>query len=551
MISCALGAECVDPVGFIQEALRRGETTIRLPKGVYDLEPGDVASLHLKDVKDVVLDFQGSEFRGKKKSGMLKLQSCRGVTIRDLTIDYPFNLPFTQGFIEQVGTNGEWTVRIAKGYPDPEDGRWGWPVQAYDAQTGDLVNPMRYLDGIKVSRLGAGRYRVTGGKDRKGKVGDVAVWSLPCDTFDRTQSLDTRAHAVYLLDCANCRVENVTVHSTPGSNGFREILGAGGNVYSHCVVVPRPPETDPVAREIRRFRSGNHDAFNSRAAKQGPTLLACTARNHCDDDVNIHGPYQFITAVEGAKVRAFIRDMYVGALRVGDPVQFVTAKGYSPEYTLKIVDLVPAKPTDAELAFVKKGLVDQIAQACNTMAEITFERADPILQSGTLFVSQNAAGNGFSLQRCTFGPNRARGFICNASYGEVVGCTFDRTESSGVLSRPSYQWLEGGASRNVRFRDCTFLDCGVSFGVHREMLTTNECHRNIVFSGCRFSGPRGRLEVACCKGLCLDGNTFDLPADKAVTLKLAEPQVETWRMTELEFAASSGLCLARSISSMR
>ena len=439
MISCALGAECVDPVGFIQEALRRGETTIRLPKGVYDLEPGDVASLHLKDVKDVVLDFQGSEFRGKKKSGMLKLQSCRGVTIRNLTIDYPFNLPFTQGFIEQVGTNGEWTVRIAKGYPDPEDGRWGWPVQAYDAQTGDLVNPMRYLDGIKVSRLGAGRYRVTGGKDRKGKVGDVAVWSLPCDTFDRAQSLDARAHAVYLLDCANCRVENVTVHSTPGSNGFREILGAGGNVYSHCVVVPRPPETDPVAREIRRFRSGNHDAFNSRAAKKGPTLLACTARNHCDDDVNIHGPYQFITAVEGAKVRAFIRDMYVGALRVGDPVQFVTAKGYSPEYTLKIVDLVPAKPTDAELAFVKKGLVDQIAQACNTMAEITFERADPILQPGTLFVSQNAAGNGFSLQQCTFGPNRARGFICNASYGEVVGCTFDRTESSGVLSRPSYQ----------------------------------------------------------------------------------------------------------------
>lgn len=63
----------------------------------------------------------------------------------------------------------------------------------------------------------------------------------------------------------------------------------------------------------------------------------------------------------------------------------------------------------------------------------------------------------------------------------------------------------------------------MSFGVHREMLTTNECHRNIVFSGCRFSGPRGRLEVACCKGLCLDGNTFDLPADKAVTLKLVEP----------------------------
>ena len=56
----------------------------------------------------------------------------------------------------------------------------------------------------------------------------------------------------------------------------------------------------------------------------------------------------------------------------------------------------------------------------------------------------------------------------------VVGCTFDRTESYGVLSRPSYQWLEGGASRNVRFKDCTFIDCGVFYGVHRERPFFND-----------------------------------------------------------------------------
>ncbi len=141
------------------------------------------------------------------------------------------------------------------------------------------------------------------------------------------------------------------------------------------------------------------------------------------------------------------------------------------------------------------------------------------LKPGTLFVSMNAAGSGFRVEDCRFGPNRARGFISNASYGEVVGCTFDRLESVGVLSRPSYQWLEGGASRNVRFRDCTFIDCGVFYGVHPGMLTTNECHRNIVFAGCRFKGPRARLEVQCCTGLALDANTFDLPEEKAVVLR--------------------------------
>ena len=152
------------------------------------------------------------------------------------------------------------------------------------------------------------------------------------------------------------------------------------------------------------------------------------------------------------------------------------------------------------------------------MREVTFERADPVLKPGTLFVSMNAAGSGFRVENCRFGPNRARGFISNASFGEVVGCTFDRTESYGVLSRPSYQWLEGGASRNVRFKDCTFIDCGVFYGVHREMLTTNECHRNIVFAGCRFKGPRARLEVQGCTGLELSGNTFDVPEEKAVAL---------------------------------
>ena len=68
------------------------------------------------------------------------------------------------------------------------------------------------------------------------------------------------------------------------------------------------------------------------------------------------------------------------------------------------------------------------------------------------------------------------------------------------------------------FSDCTFIDCGVFYGVHREMLTTNECHRNIVFAGCRFKGPRARLEVQGCTGLELSGNTFDVPEEKAVAL---------------------------------
>ena len=47
---------------------------------------------------------------------------------------------------------------------------------------------------------------------------------------------------------------------------------------------------------------------------------------------------------------------------------------------------------------------------------------------------------------------------------------------------------------------------------------TPDCHRNIVFTGCRFKGPKAKIDVRCCRGLAMDGNTFDIPLDKAVNL---------------------------------
>ncbi|MBE6396236.1 MAG: hypothetical protein E7046_04460, partial [Lentisphaerae bacterium] len=499
---------------IIDNALASGLRYVRIPKSVYVLEPGSVASIHLRNVKGVTVDFQGSELQGEIRSGMIRLDGCEDVAFKNAVIDYPHRLPFTQGVIRNVGPDGEWDVEIAEGY---EDRAGGWPIQVYDGKTGDLVNPMR-MGGEKIVRTGERRYSVTGGKNKKGRAGDVVVWSFGCDTYGNTQSISNRAHAVCLVNCRNCRMEDITVYSTPGSNGFREMLGDGGNTYLRCSVVPRPAESDPVKRSLRRYRSGNHDAFNSRGMKVGPKLIDCVACNHCDDDVNIHGPYQFVSSVRGRVARAFVKDMYAGTLKVGDPVQFVTKDGYVPLAQPVVSAIRQVVPTDAELAEVKKGLNSQVAAGCNTMVEVTFDRDCDALRPGSLFASQNQNGNGFLLQGCRFGPNRARGFSCNASYGTVANCTFDRLEQAGVLSRPSYHWLEGGASRNVRFKDCTFIDCGVFFGVHKEMETTPDCHRNIAFAGCRFKGSRARLDVRCCRGFAVDDNTFDLPAAKAMGL---------------------------------
>ena len=497
---------------LIDRSLAAGEKTIKIPKAVYTLDPGEVASIHLEGLKGVTIDFQGAELQGKVRSGMFRLDGCDGVTIKNAVIDYPHRLPFSQGWIREVAPDGTWDVEIAAGYQDQAG---GWPIQVYDAKTGDLVNPMR-MGGEKIKRTGKRRYSVTGGRDTKGKVGDIVVWSFGCETFGSTQSVSNRAHAVYLVNCKRCRIEDVTVYSTPGSNAFRELLGDGGNTYLRCKVIPREPKDDPVKRAIPRMRSGSHDAFNSRAMKVGPELIDCVARNHCDDCVNIHGSYQYVASANGRTARVFVKDMYAETIKVGEPVQLVTKDGRSPLEEPVIAAVRPATPTDAERAELRKGLAKQIASACNVMMEVTFDGDCDALQPGSLFVLKNRSGNGFTLKRCRFGPNRARGFICNASKGTVVGCVFDRLESYAVLSRPSLHWLEGGVSRNVRFKNCTFIDCGVFIGTYKDMETTSECHRNFVFAGCKFKGAKAKLDIRCCRGFSMDENMFDVPEDKAV-----------------------------------
>ena len=247
-----------DPIGWIREQVAAGAKDVVLPHGRYALDPKDGKYLELKGVTNVTIDCSGSFFWGRKRAAMVTLTECANVTLRNLTIDYPFDLPFSQGVIEKVGADGEWDVLVDEGYSDRMD--WSWPVQAYDAKTRELVNPMRFLKKMTLTKLGPRRIRVAGGEKRKAKVGDIAVWSVG----------NERGYGVFSTRSDGCRFENVTVYSTPANMGFSEWSGLGRSVYRRCRLVPCPPEDDPVPRARARFRSGNHDAFNSRAQKVGP-----------------------------------------------------------------------------------------------------------------------------------------------------------------------------------------------------------------------------------------------------------------------------------------
>ena len=449
---------CADPVKYIETRAAAGEKLIRLPKAQYWLtpEPGRKSYLTLEGLADVTVDFGGSEFVGTIRTRMLTVRACTNCTFRNLTIDYA-TLPFTQGVITNVDSNRNWDVEIVRGYPIPpwNEFRWPWPVQAYGAKTHELVNPMRFRDGISVTRTGPRTCRITGGKDRRGEKGDIAVWSIGEPAEFGAETCAQHAQA-----CKSCRFEDITEYATPMGCAYRDYFG-DDETYLRCRIVRRPPERDLFPRGMPRLRSGNHDANMHRGAIRGPRIVDCEAKYHCDDCVNIGGMFGVVTRQDGNRARVVFN--YLGpSIDAGDECEAV-----DPERRRipnpKALRLGPIVASDkADIAVLEKAakLWPGLSGSCKRAMEIEFDRPIGV---GGFVISTRHQGNGFLVQGCDFGHNRARGLILSGSNGTVVSNRIEATcGTPAEAAGPSFLWMEGGFSRNIRCEGNTFKDLKVT-----------------------------------------------------------------------------------------
>ena len=153
-------------------------------------------------------------------------------------------------------------------------------------------------------------------------------------------------------------------------------------------------------------------------------------------------------------------------------------------------------------------LVKQLAGNSTAAYEITFERADERFRRGAAFSFLNASGRGFIVWKSTFGPNRARCIVANASDGLIDGCTFNKCEGIAVQSRPSVPWLEGGCARNLTVRNSTFYDTfWVALAIGK-LPVTPKTHANFVVTNNVFKGS-ARIAVESCSGCDFSNNSFE------------------------------------------
>ena len=508
-----------DLMAFVRKEIAHGARRVSIPRARYWLTPppGEPAYFALFGKSDVEIDFNGSELVGTVQAPMFTLSDCTNVTVRGATVDYA-DLPFTQAVIECVDGDQNWDVRIISGYPMPSAVALAstssfWPVQAYGAKTHEPVNFMRYRNGIAITRTGRDTYRVTGGECRAGAVGDIAVWSC----VDQTRM--ARAGAVNVWSSSGCRIEDVCVFSVANDGcGFAEAL-ATSNAYVRCRLLRRDSRTDLFPRGLRRLRSGNHDAFNSRRSFVGPQLDGCVFQYHCDDCVNISGYYTFVLGRSGKSYR--VATYAQERLRTGDLCQVLLPDGESPgdACATRVAESAPLTDEERSL-FAGLGLWPGCEKNFRAAQEVVLETFVD-LPPGTLLGPRRRMGGGYRIQNCTMGHNRARGLLVQASDGLIARNVLEGIEGWAILLAPECAWLEAGVGSRVRIMDNVCRGNGEGFYIGGRSLSGKpfgaSARSDIEICGNRIEGAN--VAVTGCARLRLAGNSI-LPRENQEPFRL-------------------------------
>ena len=511
--------EPLDMQGLIDRELAAGNKKIVIPPGSYRVKPKNRQHLVLRDLNDVEIIANDVEMICTETTRALTIENCRDVTVRGLTIDYD-PLPYTQGRIVSMSEDKMvHEIELFDGYPSSEEVlSFKYEIFKPDTRT---LRFGSYHD-FQAESLDPKHIRVTKGPGLRNKpfkpeeAGDIiaiAIAHAPGGSIP---------HAVYIDQCANVRLEDVTLYAS-NCFGFLE-TNCDGTTYLRCKIDRRAPETDLKKRTDARIRSLNADAFHSKHAIKGPAVIGCIARFQGDDGINICGDYHMVTDCKGRKLRVLAKhDMNI---EVGDPVELMTYEGERLPDAV-VVEIVPdGEINSAEKDFLSRQKMNDDLKtnhhnALTRAFRITLDRAVE-LPLGSVICSMRRTGNGFVIKDCDFGYNRSRGILIKASDGEISGNTLTENWLEAIKVAPEYWWLESGSSNNVEIRDNVIRDC--------------RSHAIAVYA---FDGPGNLASIGAHNNITITGNTISncSPPNILVTstkgLKIADNVCQPLEVTGL------------------
>jgi len=439
----------------LSTALATGNKNISIPKGKYYLDLSNGEPFVLQGLKDVIINFKGSEIIASKGSQVFQISDCENLKLSGFSIDCD-TLPFSQGTIVDMDTDKRMWIEfeIMEGYPyDDIASKMPDRFQIFDKNTLNLKhNLYTYWKGIfsSLTQTGERRFKLIKKEfnpDSNESIGDYIVMSLA----DRPNS---RPHTIVLSKSKNIQMEDITIYSGNCFGYFEDQCES--NSYNRCNVTKK---LNDKRVSFPRLRSINADAFHSKGATIGPMITNCVLQYQGDDCIAINSSFYRVAACNDNSVDISVRGRSI-KMYPGDRLKFA-------DYDGKIVGV--SKLINTEFIEGQANSNDNNRRGATNRIRLFLETPIKDCENGVVY-SLDRVGSGFVLKDNVVGYTRARGLLIKASDGIISGNTIIGCELSGIILAPELNWMEAGYSDNVEITNNTIIDCmfaNSSYGIEQ------------------------------------------------------------------------------------
>lgn len=550
-------------LAHIKQAAASGASTVRLEPGDYRFAQPDFV---LRGLSDITIEAEGVRFwfEYQEQAG-IKLEKCRNVTLRGLTIDYD-PLPFSQGVIREIDrAKHQIVIEIEPGYPLP-NADWIKAAEKMGPFKALFFDPTgkRQLDvrldwTVGLEPLGERRFRLGFSQAYPFKnatsedifqVGDRYV--LP---YRRHQP------AIALNHCADLTLEGITVYTSPAM-GIVEWNGEGRNRYVNCRVLRRPG-TDRLISVVA-------DAFHSGMMETGPTVEDCQFAHAGDDLIAVHGFFSVVLE-QRSPTELVLASVFEGDVVPHAHLQFYDVKRGTPAAVSAVRSVRPLQDQGLkQRAYnLPRSLYQQhqVNIRCLVTAELNLVTlAAPVkLPAYALASTNERCGSGAVIRRNHLHDARVRGIAVRADDAIITDNHLARLGMGGITVTPDRFFLESAYARNLLIANNTIEDCGETafnqhylfkehyaaiiigsdFGPHFNPVPL---HGEIVIRDNKIIRPAGPgILMANVAGGLIEGNTIQAPYQKLESLpKLPryDPESSKWLAPPL---AAIGVMASRDV----
>jgi hypothetical protein len=526
-------------VGKLRSVIGSGGRAFEIPPGEYRFGDDVLPNLRLDALRDFTIDAAGATFwfNGRRRIDAVALNSCAGVTIRGLSVDFDL-FPHTQGEVTAIDRQGRTIdIRIDPGFPLP-DAQWTSTAGSIKAAFFGTDGRMRdfRMDWIKsIEPMGQRDFRITL------VWGWIFVYESDLRPGERLVLPDRSMRHVFNLEsCERVTLEDITIYSAP-QMGFVETNGSGGNIYRRCRALRRP--------STRRLLCTNADVFHSIHVAKGPLIEDCEFTFSGDDFVNIHGFYSTVLEQRGGS------EIVVGAFFArkeweGSELNFYdgpTMALLGARRVKRVTDITNSEWV-ASIRAIPAELRDQGYRADNfigsrfyaLLVELDGEVA---VRKYDLVESYDQCGTGAVIRRNYFHDSISRGVVVKGQDVTIEDNRIERTALPPVLMTNDLYFWEGPTPRRIVVRGNRVVDSPASL---QARLWLNGTHAAISASSSDRKGGLVRKSTGL-DDIRIEGNEIVRPPVTAVFLagarnsRIAANSIDTPAAKPPERAANAQL----------